>query len=57
MSYKYVEMEELKKYIFSEVLEDNDRIIFKSSCGKTFILQHVQNCCESVYILKALLVI
>lgn len=57
MSYKYVEMEELKKYIFSAVLEDNDRIIFKSSCGKTFILQHVQNCCESVYILKALLVI
>ena len=27
-----------------------DRIIFETLCGRTFIMEHIQDCCESVWI-------
>lgn len=30
--------------------EENDSLVFKTTDGETFILIHVQDCCESVYL-------
>jgi hypothetical protein len=45
-----MEISSLVGLVLSEVVEENDEIDIKSTCGRSFRMYHSQECCESVYI-------
>ena len=49
---KYIEIKELIGLVFAEVTGEKggDAITFKTTEGRTFIMCHYQDCCESVSI-------
>jgi len=47
----YVGIETLKGLTIASVIDSDDaRIVFKTVCGRTFTMQHFQDCCEAVYV-------
>lgn len=48
--YKFVDFDELEGKTFDKVTVDYDYIAFKSTDGDSYILKHLQDCCEHVYI-------
>jgi len=50
--YQYKSFDTLKGLTLQEVsVDDENKVIkFKATCGRTFIMEHVQDCCEHVYV-------
>lgn len=42
----------LKNLVITDIYgdEESDELVFKTANGRLFIMNHVQDCCESVYI-------
>lgn len=47
---KNTDVSELVGLTLTTVATDSNEIIFISSCGRTFEMLHLQDCCESVWI-------
>lgn len=50
--YEYTNFNTLKGYTLKEVVQKdwdgNDALFFETTCGLTFCLTHIQDCCENV---------
>ncbi len=50
--YQYKSFDTLKGLTLQEVNVDDENAVikFKANCGRTFIMEHKQDCCEHVYV-------